>query len=78
MPKKKDMIQLSTLPVFEYRGQIVTDSRSVAQMIGRQHAHVMRTIGTMYNLTNPILDWLTSSFRQRTPTRKVNAAPATT
>lgn len=52
MPKKKDMIQLSTLPVFEYRGQIVTDSRSVAQMIGRQHAHVMRTIGTMYKHLN--------------------------
>ena len=52
MPKKKDMIQLSTLPVFEYRGQIVTDSRSAAQMIGRQHAHVMRTIGTMYKHLN--------------------------
>ena len=48
MPEKKDMIQLSTLPVFEYRGRIVTDSRSVAQMIGRQHFVVIRTIKTMY------------------------------
>lgn len=48
MPEKQDMIHLSTLPVFEYRGQIVTNSRDVAALIGRQHAHVMRTIGTMY------------------------------
>lgn len=47
MPKNQD-IHLSTLPVFEYRGRIVADSRDVARMIGRQHAHVMRTINTMY------------------------------
>lgn len=47
MPKKKDMIQLSTLPVFEYRGQVVTDSRDVAQMIGKRHTEVLRTIKTM-------------------------------
>ena len=46
MPKNKEL-NLQTLPVFEYRGRIVTDSRSVAQMIGRQHAHVMRTIRVM-------------------------------
>lgn len=47
MPKKKDMIQLSTLPVFEYRGQVVTDSRDVARMIGKRHTEVLRTIKTM-------------------------------
>lgn len=47
MPKNKDL-NLQTLPVFEYRGRIVADSRDVARMIGRQHAHVMRTINTMY------------------------------
>lgn len=29
MPEKQDMIHLSTLPVFEYRGQIVTNSRTL-------------------------------------------------
>lgn len=47
MPKNKEL-NLQTLPVFEYRGQVVADSRDVARMIGRQHAHVMRTINTMY------------------------------
>lgn len=47
MPEKQDMIHLSTLPVFEYRGQIVTNSRDVSALIGRQHAHVMRTIRAM-------------------------------
>lgn len=46
MPKSKD-IQLQALPVFEYRGQIVADSRDVAALIGRQHFIVMRTIKTM-------------------------------
>ena len=32
MPEKQDMIHLSTLPVFEYRGQIVTNSRDVAAL----------------------------------------------
>lgn len=47
MPKKKDMIQLSTLPVFEFRGQIVTDSRDVAALIGKRHKDVIRQIRTM-------------------------------
>lgn len=47
MPKKKDVIQLSTLPVFEHRGQVVADSRDVAQMIGKRHTEVLRTIKTM-------------------------------
>lgn len=46
MPKSKD-IQLQTLPVFEYRGQIVADSRDVAELIGRPHRKVLRTINTM-------------------------------
>lgn len=46
MSKSKD-IQLQTLPVFEYRGQAVADSRDVAALIGRQHFIVMRTIKTM-------------------------------
>lgn len=47
MSKKKDMIQLSTLPVFEHHGQLVTDSRDVAQMLGKRHTEVMRSIKTM-------------------------------
>lgn len=46
MPKSKD-IQLQTLPVFEYRGQIVADSRDVAELIGKRHFHVMRQISQM-------------------------------
>ena len=46
MPKSKD-IQLQTMPVFEYRGQIVADSRDVAALIGKQHFHVMRQIRQM-------------------------------
>lgn len=47
MPEKQDMIHLSTLPVFEYRGQIVTNSRDVAALIGKPHFMIMRTIRTM-------------------------------
>lgn len=47
MPKNKEL-NLQTLPVFEYRGRIVADSRDVARMIGRQHFVVIRTIKTMY------------------------------
>ena len=36
------------LPVFEYRGQLVADSRDVAELIGRPHYIVLRTIRTMY------------------------------
>ena len=46
MPKSKD-IQLQTLPVFEYRGQIVADSRDVAELVGKRHTEVLRTIKTM-------------------------------
>ena len=47
MPEKQDMIHLSTLPVFEYRGQIVTKSRDVAALIGKPHFMIMRTTRTM-------------------------------
>lgn len=47
MPEKQDMIHLSALPVFEYRGQIVTNSRDVAALIGKRHKDVMRQIRTM-------------------------------
>lgn len=47
MPEKQDMIHLSTLPVFESRGQIVTNSRDVAALIGKRHKDVMRQIRTM-------------------------------
>lgn len=47
MPEKQDMIHLSTLPVFEYRGQIVTNSRDVAALIGKRHKDVIRQIRTM-------------------------------
>lgn len=46
MSKSKD-IQLQTLPVFEYRGQIVADSRDVAELVGKRHFHVMRQIQQM-------------------------------
>lgn len=46
MPKSKD-IQLQTLPVFEYRGQAVADSRDVAELIGKPHFMIMRQIKTM-------------------------------
>lgn len=46
MPKSKD-IQLQTLPVFVYRGQIVTDSRDVAAMLGKRHTEILRAIKTM-------------------------------
>ena len=47
MPEKQDMIHLSALPVFEYRGQIVTNSRDVAALIGKPNFMIMRTIRTM-------------------------------
>lgn len=46
MPKSKD-IQLQTLPVFEYHGQAVADSRDVAALLGKRHTEVLRTIKTM-------------------------------
>lgn len=46
MPKNKDL-NLQTLPVFEYRGRIVTDSRSVAALIGKPHKVILRQIRTM-------------------------------
>ena len=46
MPKSKD-IQLQTLPVFEYRGQIVADSRDVAELVGKPHRSILRQIRTM-------------------------------
>lgn len=79
MPKKKDMIQLSTLPVFEYRGQVVADSRDVARMIGKRHTEVLRTIKTMCgHLLNAILRRVNFSFRQHTPTAPADNCPATT
>ena len=38
---------IQELTIFEHKGVPVADSREVAQMIGRKHGHVMRTIGTM-------------------------------
>lgn len=34
------------LPVLEYRGQLVADSRDVAELTGRKHWHILRTIDT--------------------------------
>ena len=36
------------LPVFEYKGKLVADSRNVAALIERQHYIVLRTIRAMY------------------------------
>jgi len=38
----------SQLPVFEYKGRLVADSRDIAAMIERPHWIIMRTIRTMY------------------------------
>ena len=35
------------LPVFEYKGKLVADSRDIAALIGRPHWIIMRTIRTM-------------------------------
>lgn len=51
MPKSKD-IQLQTLPVFEYRGQAVADSRDVAELVGKPHRSILRQIRTMYGHLN--------------------------
>lgn len=47
MPKNELAEKLGALPVFEYRGQLVADSRDVAAMIGRQHKDTLRTVSTM-------------------------------
>lgn len=47
MDKNKLLTKLKSLPVFEYRGVLVADSRDVAAMIGRQHKDTLRTISTM-------------------------------
>lgn len=43
----RDLTKITRLPVFEYRGQIVTDSRDVAAVLGKRHKDVMRQIRTM-------------------------------
>lgn len=47
MPENGLAAKLEALPVFEYLGRLVANSRDVAAMIGRQHKGVMRTISTM-------------------------------
>lgn len=48
------------IKAFEVEGKQVIDSRDVAEMIGRQHAHLMRDIKRYINVlsTNPNLDSL--------------------
>lgn len=46
MPKNKE-IHLRQLPIFEHHGQLVTDSRDAAQMLGKRHTEVLRSIKTM-------------------------------
>lgn len=43
----RDLTKITRLPVFEYRGQIVTDSRDVAAVLGKRHKDVMRQIRMM-------------------------------
>lgn len=43
----RDLTKITRLPVFEYRGQIVTDSRDVAELIGKPHFMIMRQVRTM-------------------------------
>ena len=42
----KNKTSPAPLPVFEYRGQLVADSRDVAELTGRKHWHILRTIDT--------------------------------
>ena len=42
----KNKTSPAPLPVFEYRGQLVADSRDVAELTGRKHWHILRTINT--------------------------------
>lgn len=43
-----DVIKLQQLPVFEYRGQLVTDSRDVAAVLGKPNRSILRQIRTMH------------------------------
>jgi len=45
--KKVEPPALTQLPVFEYKGKLVADSRDVAAMIERPHWQVLRSIRTM-------------------------------
>lgn len=46
MVKSKE-IALQSLPVIEYRGQLVADSRDIAALIGKRHTEVLRAVKTM-------------------------------
>ena len=37
---------MNELKVFEKNGQLLTDSREVAKMIGKEHFHLMRDISS--------------------------------
>lgn len=43
---ERDKPSPNKLSVFEYKGQLVTDSRNIAAMMGRPHWQVLRTIST--------------------------------
>lgn len=48
---------MNNLTVFEQNGQLLTDSREVAMMVGKDHAKLLRDIKDMSNiLLKPILD----------------------
>ena len=76
MPKNELAEKLGALPVFEYRGQLVADSRDVAAMIGRQHKDTLRTVSSI--LLGEKLRSVTSSSRPRTKTAPDVLCPATT
>lgn len=53
MPKNKE-IHLRQLPIFEHHGQLVTDSRDVAALIGKRHnaPHGTFAVGEYKDITD--------------------------
>ena len=45
---------MNELKVFEKNGQLLTDSREVAKMIGKEHFHLMRDISSYMKVLNGI------------------------
>ncbi len=78
MPKNELAAKLEALPVFEYRGQFVADSRDVAAMIGRQHKDTLRTISTMCKHLNrrnfaPVDFFIPTAYRDSTGQGRKNS-----
>ena len=72
---------MSNLEVFKFDGVDVVDSRQVAEMIGKDHAHLMRDIAgyakSSNHLAKPNLDWPISSSLAPIKTLRTSPVPAT-